>query len=720
MPSTSEQALETTLNDLANARLRDRAPGLVDYLMGFQLVDSEEDGTRAIGIFGFEIDDSIYYVPAGFANGEVRGVESIYSVDSDLFMPLTEDWVNTLIRRKSQKLGDTDKRSMQQIGIRQPNYRRLTQLPPSNTKMASDIATMKVARDFVGMDLVEGLEALNLKTAFYKTMQKSPKLASAVRTFYGDLDFMELPKVAAEKKVTIVTGFTSEGVDRLTDAQRKDIIRGGVAVLDDRPMTDKSLVWKTETALRMSSPGTNGLYDVLMADGSIEAALCARLGRQEADNDEQNLFVATTGKHGFVPYRSASVVREYSKDQLADWIDKNGTKIDNLGVNDQVVFIGLRGDISLPFRIKSIINGADGFKVYTGCCDPVLYESYDEPADVTPVKVANHLSWEPQPALTGNRLNTVTSSVDTRLQGYPVERINQVVVRSGTDTRIVYSSNKLVVCDQGVRAFVVGGKNGTPKGQLLRESDLGNFTTTQNILAKVAQDVSVWRSGDGQINIRDAGNPRGFTKVAALEHLICGLGMPVSDATSIVGEASYKPQKYWVKRATDLQAFPELNDKTDGGYMGQFTPELQTYETHQTVGSPDNTRFYDYISPFVGGVPGQDDQGTLDTLSQAAQLGNKEVFDAAALASLIKAARPTEMVERFLPTMVSGMDRLGRLLFLVLWHSEEFKKRFGEDLPEIVDNLRSTFEHLGELVIKLKERSLSGDPSFFGTLDVAE
>jgi hypothetical protein len=196
--------------------------------------------------------------------------------------------------------------------------------------------------------------------------------------------------------------------------------------------------------------------------------------------------------------------------------------------------------------------------------------------------------------------------------------------------------------------------------------------------------------------------------------------MPVSDATMIVNDAGYKPQKYWVKQATDLQAFPELNDKTDGGYMGQYTPEMQTYETHQTTGSPDNTRFYDYISPFVGGVPGQDDQGTLDTLSQAAQLGNKEVFDAAALASLIKAARPTEMVERFLPTMVSGMDRLGRLLFLVLWHSEEFKERFGEDLPEIVDNLRSTFEHLGELVIKLKERSLSGDPSFFGTLDVAE
>ena len=720
MPSTSEQALETTLNDLANARLRDRAPGLTDYLMGFQLVDSDEDGTRAIGIFGFEIDDSIYYVPAGFSNGEVRGVESIYSVDSDLFMPLTEDWVNTLIRRKSQKLGDTDKKTMQQVGIRQPNYRRLTQLPPSNTKMAQDTVTMMTPRDFVGMSLPESLDALNLKTAFYNTMQRSPKLAAAVRSFYSDFDFMEIKKAAEEKKVTIVTGFTSEGVDRLTDAQRKDIIRGGVAVLDDRPMTEKSLVWKTETELQLSNPGKNGLYDVLMADGSIEAMLCARRGRQEADCNDENLFLTDGTKSGFVSYRAASVVREYSQDKTAEWIDKNGSSIESLSANDVVVFVGLRGDVSLPFEIRSIINGADGFKVYTGRCQSGLFESWDEPAPTTPVKVANHLEYQAEPRFVPSKIDTVVSSADTRLQGYPIERVNQVVIRKGTDTRIVYSANKIVVCDQGVRAFVVGNNKGISKDKLIRESDLGNFTTTQNALTKVAQDVSVWRSGDGQINIRDAGNPKGFTKVAALEHLICNLGMPVSDATGIISEASYKPQKYWVKQAADLLSFPELNDRTDGGYMGQYTPEQQKYETYQTVGSPDNTRFYDYISPFVGGVPGQDDDNSLDVMSQAAQVGNKEVFDAAALASLIKAARPTEMVERFLPTMVSGMDRLGRLLFLVLWHSEEFKERFGEDLPEIIDNLRSTFEHLGELVIKLKERSLSGDPSFFGTLDVAE
>ena len=55
MPETNETALEQTFSDLAYSHLRDKSQALLDYLVGFQMLKQEEDGQRAVGIFGFEI-----------------------------------------------------------------------------------------------------------------------------------------------------------------------------------------------------------------------------------------------------------------------------------------------------------------------------------------------------------------------------------------------------------------------------------------------------------------------------------------------------------------------------------------------------------------------------------------------------------------------------------------------------------------------------------------
>ena len=95
--------------------------------------------------------------------------------------------------------------------------------------------------------------------------------------------------------------------------------------------------------------------------------------------------------------------------------------------------------------------------------------------------------------------------------------------------------------------------------------------------------------------------------------------------------------------------------------------------------------------------------------------GQKEVFDAAAIGSLIKTKRAPEMVERYLPTISSGMDRIGRLLFLTYQHYDDFKDKYGEqDIADLVENLETVFEQLGDLVCFLQKQTLSGDPSSHG------
>ena len=735
MPSTSELAIESTLNDLANARLRDRAPGLIDYMVGFQLLDCNDDGTRAVGIFGFEIDQTFYYVPVFFLSGEVQGMDSIYGVDSDLFVPLSEEWINQLINRKAQKLGDPDPSSQGSRGARFPDYRRLSMVPPSRTKMASDCAgPMQNLHPLVDIvPLPEACRTLGLQGFVKQAMDRNPRFADAINRFYTVFDFTDVPRAkrAADKKPLIfVDSISAEGVEDLTDEQRREVLQGGVAVLDTRPEVSKARVWKTQEQITLSSPGTNGLYDLLMADGSIEPAICARLDGTErtmtGDRNDRadNLFIWTKDRWGFVPYRSAHVVRQYLPNEYEKFLTEQGSDPASLKVDDTALFLSWTGEVSLPFTIESILNTEGDLKVYgaRGCGSLYCRSSSYSVSKTASVKTAGR-HWEASPSMVPQLGLGAADTPGTLRRGTPLDRVDGVIVRPGRVTRLAYSAHKAIISQEGFRAFVVGKEGGVEKSHHLTAQHLGDFDTVKDAIAKVAQDVKVWRSADGLVNVRDYGSARGFTKKAALQHLCGNLGMSAHDAKEILGEARLTPQTYWVKAASELMPFPDVPDRTETGTMSQFHPEVQPTTVQNVRSAPDNSEHYRYNSPYGGG--GRAEEGgqfgssqnpdeTLDIAADAAQMGSKEVFDAAALASLIKAARPTDMVEKFLPTMISGMDRVGRLLFLIHWHYDQFEERFDTELPELIDSLRSSFEQLGEIVTKLKQRSISGDSDFFG------
>ena len=64
-----ETEFEQAFSSLAYAYLKDKAPRLLDFLVGFQLVDRNEDNTKAMGVFGFSVGDQWLYAPVFFLNG---------------------------------------------------------------------------------------------------------------------------------------------------------------------------------------------------------------------------------------------------------------------------------------------------------------------------------------------------------------------------------------------------------------------------------------------------------------------------------------------------------------------------------------------------------------------------------------------------------------------------------------------------------------------------
>lgn len=105
--SADQQQFEQDLSNLAYQFVVDRAPALLPYMLGFEVVDRSDDGSKAVGIYGYKIDDDFYYIPVFFINNQIRGVDLLLNKRTNSFVPLTENWINYIINKHSVTLGET-------------------------------------------------------------------------------------------------------------------------------------------------------------------------------------------------------------------------------------------------------------------------------------------------------------------------------------------------------------------------------------------------------------------------------------------------------------------------------------------------------------------------------------------------------------------------------------------------------------------------------------
>lgn len=734
MPDTNETALEKTFSDLAYSHLRDKSQALLDYLVGFQMLKQEDDGQRAVGIFGFEIDKDYYYAPIFFLNGEIRGLDSLYSVKSDLFVPLTDDWVNNLINRRQVNLGEKDTSSRAARGIHTPNYTKLKIIPggagTTNLKLAADQAEKLFAgpRSIKVASLPDALAEAGLTQMFKQALDANPRLHQSFSRFYNMLDLYDTPpqaKVAVEEPVIIINSITDEGTDELTDDQRTTILDGGVVVIDKRPEVSKAQLFRSETRRSLENPTVGGLYDLLLSDGTVVLALIAEV----ASNDNSVLVYNTEdGRHCITDSRSVWCLRRYSDEELRDWLKKNGTKADAVRPGQSGAFVSIGGVSTAGYNISEVNRGVDDIvtcKVESqyymneiGCC-PCNCDGRGNNGDPKPnmykdLRIGGNgdnefpnRSNRPRNPMEGVSLVLVvdTGGTDPRRVG------DQVVVNSKNFYFLKLNTFRLTkddypMADLAERAHDV----------LMSEKDFGDYHTVSETICKVAQDLKVWKDGS-TINVKTGEEVFSGYPADVLQYCIrdLALGHPDADvivksASAVVGTFKYRPS---AKTAAELLSIPDIDDTSFGGFMTAYHPEQIPFSNKNVAQSPQNREFYMYNSPFGNGDNPEED--TFGVVEAATKTGQKEVFDAAALGSLIKNHNPTDLVDRFLPTITAGMDRLGRMLFLIYWHYADFEDRYGEnDLSEFIDNLRSVFEQLGDIIVFAKKRTLAGDPEHYG------
>jgi hypothetical protein len=190
---------EQAFSNLAHAYLQDKAPGLMDHEIGFQLLDRNAENTKAVGVFAFKVGSLWLYAPMFFLNGDLKGHELLYLKNQDMFVPLKENWINYLVNRKPNILGQNVDRNLSQLGQRQPDFTQLSRSPskfgsakPTLKEMVTAVmpalaktATMNTARALEDMgkqlNLAQFLKEAKLTTIDFlvKSCQHAPQLAEA-------------------------------------------------------------------------------------------------------------------------------------------------------------------------------------------------------------------------------------------------------------------------------------------------------------------------------------------------------------------------------------------------------------------------------------------------------------------------------------------------------------------------------------------------------------
>lgn len=798
---------ETDFTNMAFGFLQDRAPALMRYVLGFETVQRNDDGTRAVGIFGFKVGDDYYYVPAFFMNSQVKGIDSILNKRTNSFVPLTEEWVNFIVNRKVVELGNgvDDKAGRVSEDFENPNFdflRRPTIGPlggPKYYKVASfDGRDPKdVPDDGKGWSLRQAWNMMKAKTAemfekdkefrkavagsfcamrheplpfdksaeadgalssylakfggprseaaLLRSMRKNFKLAEAALRLYPsfeamrpkayDKDCYAVKKAQEAAMISLVqVTFTDKPKDGDEEGAR-NVIEDGFTVVDNRDESKKSVVYDTDYEKRFQNPDHPGVYNVVTSDGTAKKAYVLNEDRCLGLKDHGATIV-------FFPHDKSCRFTD-NRDVLVDGdcvgssldVYEDAKELGQMKPGSKYVFVGPDGSALGVFRAGGVKNEFGTRRRIFGSFDTYCSDYSARSRATDDDDFGNYFKGDRYHDMNGAPRSETWTCVDAieiaDFKGRPtligtVVQIpkNWKAIRVRQDRWEPIDEDAPDSSDAPVTPVSSSEDSGEP-AYTKKWTYLADLSVIEDLLRKNgAKTLEIKSAGaDGYVMSYDRHYftaPMSY-KQASID-LVTKLGMDYRDARRLLKKADIEREaKCIVKQAQFVGV--SVNP------MGDQTPESDPYTGIPVYSTPyeDETRgsFTNVEDPRmraneigmnVGGEMELNSEGGSDAAiddeaqqlaQEAAQLGQKNVFDHAAIGGLAKVYDTSAVVDSFLPEFMQTIDRLGRVLFLYYWKHDDFVERYGtDDVIAMEDMLRSVFKSLGKLVLDLRKKAV--------------
>lgn len=758
-----QASFESQFADLAFTYLKDKSPKLLDFARGFQVLDKNEDESRAAGAFGFKVGNQWYISPVFFMNGELKGHELLYIQDQDAFVPLQENWVNYLLNRRPPILGESGNNQQVMSGMIRPDISVFSRSPLSFGKSgeayyvrgeAFDIrpfvrAFQKSAEDIKfleaagRMDLKSVLGVLGVPAAatLFKTAKMEPKFAQAL---FGHYDVKELIKAAEEAKVEVKDPAHPEAANEgsvevirgddgalslstLSDEDREKLVRDGIVIKDNRTGTSK--VYNLDIPKSFTSPNESGLYEVMVKPDKFERMLVLT-GLHTIGKGATNaigLVRVDAGKQVVLTRPRSIVTRKQLEPAVFKKFVADLPAADSASEKETYMLV-TEGGASVPFTVmrKETENGIVTLWAYVEHCTRDFGDAFSG-RDVFNAPCCSPCSVGDS---TYPTLNHENESVDLR-EKRPEDRVWDAPSGDSRGDYRLGQVRRVVLSDKFNGFRTIGNTLMAGKDIRLLKVDadrnfnvvLGTLYDVQFSLFKNAQleQLDLFSNGNS-FEFQHKSEPDGkiLNKSAALIHLVKDYGVQVGEAEVMLTKtAASGRQQYLVKRAYGHAN--GVGDSVMAPAMG-ILDNTQTYDA--SVGAPVqyNQGMAQRVQPlmYTDRTPYNPDtrldNPTLQAAESAEGTGRKDVFDTTVLAGLIKTMNTADVSDRMVGDVMLGLDRIGRLLFMYYWHNDKFQDRYGkQEMNELEDALRNTFKGVGDLVLFLKKKSIEPDLSVRGT-----
>lgn len=736
-----QQQFEQEFSNIAFTFLKDRASGLLDYLIGFEIVERPEDGNKAVGVLGFLVGDRPIYVPAFWSNSQLTGMDLLFDRRQDQFYPLTENWVNRVTSMGATSMGNagaTDKTNLRSPRfdeniIRAPNTQKRASAEYASddfkaawvdmkhslaTSMATDerlsedlnnafASTKSASEKFTTKSasiLVDYLENVGGPEAVATTLGqfKSAEFANAALAFYEPADLMIdtfshklMPKTAAKKEVTEVQVLTGE-TKKVTEAEAEKIQRDGFSIRDDRDKTGEG--YDVTVQMTYQNPTTNGVFKLRFPNGQTRECFVGAECSNESLVDWQGNIKDTALHKVFIidDFDSKGPVFKGSKCSPREvFVQASDSAQDQRdGLWDKALDLSTFKAFTYDRRNKK--EGGSGIVPSEACSD----------GSVTVALVNEQGTIKVLTTYASPIIKTLKVDGGVKiLEGYSPDNMESMAtlvpgLRNG-DIREIPGNRGVVTSADHWRLVIINPTNDNP-------------THTVGLMPELAKvgmhELTVKRSGfdgsyvitDGLGTVVEAGDQ---CKLAYM--LAAAFELPGDFAQDMAKQAHDKGSKtFMYKRSAFLMAPesagpPPSNWDSDVNAVEQpdyvETIEGSTHansEPYTGAGSEVNI----FKQPMGGG-------GSPEELAMAAaESGQKQVFDHASIGSLAISYSVTEVIDSYVIDMYKTLDRLGRIIFLIHWEPEDFSERYGtDDMEALKNNIRTVFKGLGDLILKLHQ-----------------
>lgn len=669
-------SFESKFGILADSTLGDKLPSIRKNSLGFQVVASEDDNERAIGVMAYRIGSRLVYVPLFWLAGRIKGGEIMYLKEEDTFRPFTEVWVNYIATGKDFKAGELDDNK---DGRRGSAYRISTlNLNWLHSKRAGDVGIInvddvknmaRVSDETEGaVDLATHLRAFSPKAAadLAAALVASPKLANAMFAHYtpaeisGFLGDRLKEAIPAEKKasapaVEVIYSKDDVRANTLTQAEKLDLAKSGVVVRDNRKEAAEALVVKKDAASSWAPPSVSGTYDILTDTFDTEKRVVFVHVRDAESIDDQ--------MHGYPRLWPCSrnvlmFVDQPSKKMML--LNNKQLPLANASKEPEKIEIGVPVTAEAIRKLVPARNTWD-----TSSTGPDSIADYRK----------NHvLIFDNKQSVKGS----VWAGDDGALvfgAAWNVETRKPIIL-TGKQGEI-YEGDCWYI-PTGAKMIALADYKETELACAPAAIPDATMVSAGYLPVKVACEDKRWKIESGAGIQHDSAFPQ------SVETLVSFYGLRAKQAMDILGDARALKGGivFYVKSAAEEEPYAFGDDRTN---------------TREMVRS--------------GGINDQ----SIQNIANASEHGVKEVLDISVLKEMANSKYPIDRVTDTLPTLAKALDRLCRNLFYFYWHNEDFEGRYGkQSLEQLEEALRENVQALGDLVMYLQEKQSISESALLG------